>query len=942
MKTKTGMSIGLALTLMVGVFATMLALGLFTTTEVQAQPAETDMVTGVSVSHSPETRDAFATVTVEFTTSEDPDGAVDPLVGGPLAVAESIVITFDAGVALPTAPILVATGQVTVNNVATGAAFAGQVATVAVPDMDAATAGDQGIGAEVDVTVVFGLLTTPTTADAITNPAVPGVYDVGVTTTTDTVSVSSFNFLYLPSNIDNTTINHTPSGVGDPAKITVTFVPESGLQGGIDSINLQFEDDVKFPSILQASQVTISATVVADNALVQGTAAGTGSTANPAGVIIQYTGTPADEPLITLDLGDMDPAEGSAGFQGIRAGATVTVVFQQSAGITNPTEAGGWGVSVSTSHLNGSNSDTSEDFRFGRALSLSSASGTRGATVTVTGKGFKNGVTAVVWVEDEGDTSPDEKTGAETELCNALISGGDTFTCQFVVNASNFTAGVDRIINASDGRSQEADVKPVWELLGRVTAVPDSASIGETVSLEFVDFPAGAITRLQLGGVNLLYHVDDRPDGIRSFDPSTTGSVPLVIPDTAALGLQSLAAANGTSGTRRDTLTILGAQVTVTPSTVVPNQSVTITGRGFTSGGRISSGHPLSRIQIGGTPITEWNKINGGNAIEIDNSGSWVATVVLPVTVPVIDSGTYAVRIVDSAGRPGATNVTVPSRTVTFDPPESRVGSTVTVSGAGWIASNSATGSANSDVEVRYDSGGGDTSSRATPDSDGNFSATIRVPLNAAIPSTNRVTVFYTLPAGGTRSETVSHRVPGADLTISPVSGPGGTLATLTGVGFKAFTSVGLVTVDGIEVQPKPAGASAGRDGVLESITILIPALDPGTKTVKAIVGGTGVGGATVNTSFIITADDALPPPTEATTPAAAFAALIDSGSLITVFRYNEDTQAYQSYDPDPANAGFNDLDTVNSGDIFWVRLSEDQTFLGKLRRAPWAQVVLP
>ena len=30
MKTKTGMSIGLALTLMVGVFATMLALGLFT------------------------------------------------------------------------------------------------------------------------------------------------------------------------------------------------------------------------------------------------------------------------------------------------------------------------------------------------------------------------------------------------------------------------------------------------------------------------------------------------------------------------------------------------------------------------------------------------------------------------------------------------------------------------------------------------------------------------------------------------------------------------------------------------------------------------------------------------------------------------------------------------------------------------------------------------
>ena len=34
MKTKTGLSLGLALTLMVGVFATMLALGLFTTPHV--------------------------------------------------------------------------------------------------------------------------------------------------------------------------------------------------------------------------------------------------------------------------------------------------------------------------------------------------------------------------------------------------------------------------------------------------------------------------------------------------------------------------------------------------------------------------------------------------------------------------------------------------------------------------------------------------------------------------------------------------------------------------------------------------------------------------------------------------------------------------------------------------------------------------------------------
>ena len=149
-----------------------------------------------------------------------------------------------------------------------------------------------------------------------------------------------------------------------------------------------------------------------------------------------------------------------------------------------------------------------------------------------------------------------------------------------------------------------------------------------------------------------------------------------------------------------------------------------------------------------------------GNDIEIDNSGSWVATVILPVTAPLIDAGTYELRVVDDSGRPGSTSVTAPRRSVTFDPPESRVGSTITVSGTGWIASNSATGAENSDVEVKYESGGGDTSSRATPDSDGNFSTTIKVPLNALF-----------LQATGLRFLTNS-RVMGREVKRCPTASP--------------------------------------------------------------------------------------------------------------------------------------------------------------------------
>ena len=50
MKTKTGMSIGLALTLMVGVFATMLALGLFTPYRCQSS----GRLPVLRSSHSPE------------------------------------------------------------------------------------------------------------------------------------------------------------------------------------------------------------------------------------------------------------------------------------------------------------------------------------------------------------------------------------------------------------------------------------------------------------------------------------------------------------------------------------------------------------------------------------------------------------------------------------------------------------------------------------------------------------------------------------------------------------------------------------------------------------------------------------------------------------------------------------------------------------------------
>ena len=349
----------------------------------------------------------------------------------------------------------------------------------------------------------------------------------------------------------------------------------------------------------------------------------------------------------------------------------------------------------------------------------------------------------------------------------------------------------------------------------------------------------------------------------------------------------------------------------------------------------------LSGIFIGGTQVA-WDKIDDGELVEVDSGGNWVATVVIPVTSPSTIPGVYELKAFDSAGRPGVTTLTVKPRTIDFEPKESRVGTTLTVTGTGWVASNSAPGADSANISVDYYLPGAsdsDASARANPDSDGNFTTTIRVPLNASIPSTNRVEVQFDDDNDRAVTETAAHRVPGATIAITPSSGPGGTLATLNGGGFKAFTTMTVLEVGGTLVQPRPVGPSVNREGILQDTVVLIPGLDAGTHTVKVQVGD-----ATVSTPFTITDDAALAPvgTTADQSPAEAFAALIDTGNLIGVFRYNDETQAYQTYDPDPANAGFNNLDTVSSGDIFWVRLREDQTFLGKLRRAEWAQVVLP
>ena len=94
---------------------------------------------------------------------------------------------------------------------------------------------------------------------------------------------------------------------------------------------------------------------------------------------------------------------------------------------------------------------------------------------------------------------------------------------------------------------------------------------------------------------------------------------------------------------------------------------------------------------------------------------------------------------------------------------------------------------------------------------------------------------------------------PVGTISVTPNSGPPGSLVTLTGEGFKSFVPVRSVTVGPIEVTPSPR-PTTDANGTF-SFVISIPGLDVGIQTIEARVGDT-----TASAGFTVT-ETGTPPP---------------------------------------------------------------------------------
>jgi len=766
-------------------------------------------------------------------------------------------------------------------------------------------------------------------------------------------------------NVSSATWSATPNDPGAEAKVELVFTTYTQLDALTDTIIIEFEDDFDVPSVIDPSTVTIKASQI--------TSPGTDVTGNqvayPLDVTVELVGTPADESMITLTVPDMDPTTASPSLNSIVSGATVTVTFKQTAGIKNPTEAkdttsDGFYFYVSTSDK--TEQIKSAAYAIPRQVKASATTGERGKTITITGKGFENSTTATVWLDYDRDGVLDT---TETTLTSATVESDNTFSATFEMakppfvrsSSSDTSDGTGyNAINAIDGEGNtivpSSTAKgtsthvvgdlPLIGYEGKLSVTPTTAAVGDTITVTLEEFDAsvtitswttqtiGTKTLTTHGGASTSTATDSNGDVTFNF----------TVPNGLPAGVHSLEIDTGTiSGTEVKDITITGAVLSVTPDSVVPNQTVTVIGSGFSTSETINTASDDSLISLGGSTTdlkavdgSKSDKFNEDASVTTDNGGNWSASLIIPTNTTTVNDGVHELKIKDNGGRDGVINVTLAERTVTLSPAESRLGDTVTVTGAGFPADNTKTGAETTPaVSIVYVVGStSNTVATLTPDASGNISGEFKVPLSASIPSTNSVRAVFTIPGTTTEVTTATtHEVPKAVMTLSPGSGASGTSITIEGSGFKAHSSVSTLELGGIDVKPAPVPAT-GSDGSF-STTVLVPQLNNGAHTVKATVASTTASG-----TFTVTDEPAVSADTGS---AAYFASIVDNGdNLVRVFRFDNASQSWSFFDPSPAFADVNELTTVAGGDIVWVRVNEAQDFEGIALVAGWNLIVLP
>ncbi|MCH7620899.1 MAG: hypothetical protein IH870_03275 [Chloroflexi bacterium] len=271
------------------------------------------------------------------------------------------------------------------------------------------------------------------------------------------ITTETFNPIVATKVLTGVTASTSPTKASAIASYTFTFVVDAELENGVDEIIITWDEDFKnFPTTIAPSAVSIravrgdgSCTTNAPtddiNCGVTGDDGNDGQAVAPEEINVDFiTPENADlQPQTKLRIPDMDTDDNSGG-NGINNGATVTIVFRQQAGITNPTENNDnyhIDIRVTASGVDPTltaNERADPDLFIQARMQPSNDEGARGKSFTLIASGIEGGESITFFRDPNGNGVRDT---TDVDVCNVVADRDDTATCTFTVGNPPFVPG---------------------------------------------------------------------------------------------------------------------------------------------------------------------------------------------------------------------------------------------------------------------------------------------------------------------------------------------------------------------------------------------------------------------------------------------------------------------------------------------------------------------
>ena len=748
------------------------------------------------------------------------------------------------------------------------------------------------------------------------------------------------------------TVNSSSTSGSATVELKLTMkVPAGGVPVG-GAFVLYLEDDFQEPDSISASDVYFVST---PSRVTTGSSARVYATQAPEIDTDDYFTADKDDIDIRVSVPDMCTTDtpDCQGNNGLMAGDTVTLVFQKSAGIRNPSEAGSHSVGASilgsTDNVGSPmyegdmidivNSDGEKigtgELKTVAKISISDVDNSRGYEMTVTGSGFNNGTSAGVYVLHDPSVSSTKDEG----LCERIINMGtkvgdgtvgsdDKVSVTFEVTAPTFGPGNTNYICMVDGegRASSTDVED-FNLQPSIKVVPSSVSSGDTVNVFAQDYPN---TGRGFGELKIAGRVISTSfiRSTRSIGTDGSGEVTFEVPggfegilriDARWGNLNADDKCNASEGcvSEDSKITIQGADLQASKTAVVPNESIIVNGTGFGSQTCIDE----SNITLDNVPVMVHNDSLSdscaGNGVLTSNSGQFVATVILwPANArsanPTLIAGTHELSVEDGRDYSSSVNLTIAEPSIMVTPDVAGPRDFITITGENWPVDN-LDNTIGDQVRITVADYANGRNYSVYADAAGRFRQEHRIHRKVAIPDTVQVKATF-----GDVAKITSFAVPASTIEVTPESAQPGDTLSLSAANMPVYTKVLYVEVGG--TRQTFENVNTDRDGNIMVEDVLVPGLDPGTYSVVIAVGERD--NPTIAIGEVEVLDEGVGTGATAMLPDA----VEDLGdNLDAIFHFNNTSKAWSFYDPRPEFAELNTLTELVSGQPYWVLVKDNQ-----------------